>query len=163
MYARDADRSFVNMINIKYSTENRTVLSAQRIGEAKMRDNNIAEKLIKETDNFLRGYRLNRKLLRLDRYEREYFKDEREDFEAFGEVPLARARMFEIRHFIMSLANSDEKLMLYYHYVKGESVERCAELLGISRSSGFRLKKKALALAASARHCPQVYNKSPER
>ena len=46
------------------------------------------------------------------------------------------------------LPNSDEKLLLYYHYVKGENVERCAELLGISRSSGFRLKKRAHEMVA---------------
>ena len=70
------------------------------------------------------------------------------DFEAMGEAPLARARMYEIRHFINSLPNSDEKILLYYHYIKGESIEKCAELLGMSRSSAFRLKRKALILAA---------------
>ena len=67
-----------------------------------------------------------------------------------GEAPLARARMYEIRHLINSLPNCDEKLLLYYHYIKGENVERCAELLGISRSSGFRMKKKALVRAYEA-------------
>ncbi len=97
-----------------------------------------------EMDNYLRGYQINRKLLRLDRYEREYFHINEEDIEAFGEAPLARARMFEIRHFIMGMENGDEKLLLYYHYIKGESVERCGELLGISRSTAFRLKRRAL-------------------
>ena len=105
-------------------------------------------KLIEKTDNYLRGYQTNRKLLRLDRYEKEYFHTDENDFEAYGETPLARARMFEIRHFVMGMQNSDEKLLLYYHYIRGESVEKCSELLGISRSSGFRLKKRALALAA---------------
>ena len=48
----------------------------------------------------------------------------------------------------MSMQNCDEKLMLYNIFVKGHSVERCAELMGISRSSAFRLKKRALVLAA---------------
>ncbi len=103
---------------------------------------------IKQTDNFLKGYQLNRKLLRLDRYEKEYFGGDDSDFESIGEVPLARARMFEIRHFIMDMDNCDEKLLLYYHYIKGESVDRCAELLGISRSSAFRMKKRALVKAS---------------
>lgn len=104
---------------------------------------------IKMAENYLKGYRTNGKLLRLERYEREYFgtKDNC-DFEAMGEVPLARARMYEVRHLINSLPNSDEKLFLYYHYIKGENVERCAELLGIARSSGFRLKKRAHELVA---------------
>lgn len=104
-------------------------------------------KLIEKTDNYLRGYQTNRKLLRLDRYEKEYFHTDENDFEAYGETPLARARMFEIRHFIMSLKNSDEKLMLYYHYIKGESIERCGELLGIGRSTAFRMRRRALIMA----------------
>ena len=103
--------------------------------------------IIKQMDNYLSGYQTNRKLLRLERYEREFFHPNEADFEAFGEAPLARARMFEIRHFIMGINNCDEKLMLYYHYIKGESVERCAELLGISRSTAFRMRRRALLMA----------------
>lgn len=98
-------------------------------------------------EDYLRGYQLNRKLVRLDRYEKEFFHTDEGDIEAFGEAPLARARMFEIRHFIMSMKNSDEKLFLYYHYIRGESVERCGELLGIGRSTAYRLKSRALRLA----------------
>ncbi len=112
-------------------------------------DINIAEKeKIRQVEDYLRGYQLNRKLLRLDRYEREYFHTDEKDIEAFGEAPLARARMFEIRHFIMQIKNCDEKLMLYYHYIKGEPVERCGELLGVSRSTAFRMKARALKMAA---------------
>ena len=101
-------------------------------------------------DNYLKGYGLNSKLLKLERYEKTYFgKCKIEDVEAFGEAPLARARMFDVRHFIMGLENSDEKLLLYFHYIKGEPVEKCAELLGIARSSAFRLKKRALAIAVA--------------
>ena len=114
-----------------------------------MTENKVSEFEIKEADNYLRGYALNMKLLRLDRYERTYFGyRDNEDNTAFNDAPLARARMFEIRHFVMGMQNSDEKLLLYYHYIRGESVEKCSELLGISRSSGFRLKKRALAVAA---------------
>ena len=102
---------------------------------------------IARMDNYLSGYKLNRKLLKLDRYEREYFHTDESDIEAFGEAPLARARMFEIRHFIMGLNNCDEKLFLYYHYIKGESVERCGELLGIGRSTAFRMRRRALLMA----------------
>lgn len=104
----------------------------------------------KALENFLKGYALNRKLLRLERYEKEYFgfdAAEIPDGDILNEAPLARARMFEVRHFILGLANSDEKLLLYYHYVKCESIEKCAELLGISRRSGFRMKNRALDMA----------------
>ena len=104
---------------------------------------------IRMAEDFLKAYRTNGKLLRLERYEREFFGSKDNcDYEAIGEVPLARARMYEVRHLINSLPNCDEKLLLYYHYIKGENVERCAELLGISRSSGFRLKKRAHNLVA---------------
>ena len=102
---------------------------------------------VAEAENYLKGYTLNKKLVYAERYEEEFGSGTREDLELLGDIPLARARMFEIRHFIMDMPNSDEKLMLYYYYVKGEPVERCGELLGISRSSAFRLKAKALALA----------------
>ena len=106
---------------------------------------------IKRAENYLKGYRINGKLLRLDRYEREYFKDKGTvEYESVGEVPLARARMYEVRHFINSLPNCDEKLFLYYHYVKGQNVERCGELLGVSRSTAFRMKKRAHIMAVLA-------------
>ena len=101
------------------------------------------EKLI----NFLRGYSLNRKLLVLDRYEKQFMKASSAEEMLISESSLARPRMYEVRNFIMSLDNSDEKLLLYYHFIKGESVEKCAELLKISRRSAFRLKRRALAFA----------------
>lgn len=117
--------------------------------EAKHKGMTIANEKISvaEAENYLKGYTLNKKLIYAERYEEEFGGGTKEDLELLGDIPLARARMFEIRHFIMDMENSDEKLMLYYHYVKGEPVERCGELLGISRSSAFRLKSKALALA----------------
>lgn len=98
--------------------------------------------------NYLETYSHNRKLLRMDRYEQEFFSDYIcNDTEMPSEAPLARALMFEVRHFILSLPNCDEKLFLYYHYVKGNTVPRCAELLGISDRSAFRMKNRALELA----------------
>ena len=111
-----------------------------------MAKTSVKDTEIQRVENYLKGYMLNQKLLRLDRYERTYF-GYRDSEETIPDTPLARAKMFEIRHFIMELENSDEKLLLYYHYIRGETVERCAELLGISRSSGFRLKKRALCIA----------------
>lgn len=106
---------------------------------------------IRNMENYLKEYRFHSHLLRLDRYEREFFKVPADVDELPGERPLARAKMYEIRHFLMSLPNSDDKLLLYYHYIKGEPIERCAELFGVSRSSAFRMKKRALAVAAAHR------------
>lgn len=57
-----------------------------------------------------------------------------------------RAAMFAIRRSVMRLPESKEKLLLYNHYIRGESLECCAELIGISRRSVFRLKLSALEL-----------------
>jgi DNA-directed RNA polymerase specialized sigma subunit len=105
-----------------------------------------------EVENYLRTYSFYKKLLKLEKYEQEYFErgglPEINVWEDPSGNTVALAKMFEVRHFIMSMQNCDEKLMLYYLFVKGDSVERCAELMGISRSSAFRLKKRAMVLAA---------------
>ena len=102
-----------------------------------------------QINDYLNGYLNFKKLLRLERYEKEYFgaRAVEEDAGLFSELPLARAKMFEVRHFILGLANGDEKLFLYYYYVKGESMSRCAELLGIAERSVYRIKSRALAMA----------------
>ena len=102
-------------------------------------------------ESYLLGYVTNRKMLGAEKYLELYVEEDgflsQIDKELLHEAPLAKAKMFGVRHFIIDLPNGDEKLLLYYHYVKGESVERCAELLGISRRSAFRLKNRALSLA----------------
>ena len=122
------------------------------------RTNTEERERMKRVEDYLKGYQLNRRLLRLDRYEREFFHTDEGDVEAFGEAPLARARMYEIRHFVMGLENCDEKLMLYYHYIKGEPVERCGELLGVSRSTAFRMKARALRKAADCMSAAEKHN-----
>lgn len=56
-----------------------------------------------------------------------------------------KADLFEIRRSIMSMPPSPERLLLIQHYINGNTFEVCAELLGISRRSVFRLRKRALA------------------
>ena len=103
-------------------------------------------------EDYLSGYSSNRLILGAERY-LELYRENKDgllsaiDRDMLNEAPLAKARMFSVRHFILSLPNGNEKLLLYYHYVRGESVERCAELLGISRRSAFRLKNRALNTA----------------
>ena len=117
-----------------------------------MTEEKVLKENIKKIEEYLKGYSLNRKLVELEKYEKEYFgggkEAEWEEQELPADLPLARARMFEIKHFVMALPNCEEKLLLYYHYIKGESMENCAELLGVSRSTAYRIKDKALTLAA---------------
>ena len=108
----------------------------------------INEDIIRQTDTYLKGYMLNRRMLQLNIYENKQSLNSEWEEESPGELSMARARMFEIRHNIMSLDNCDEKLMLYYHYIKGETIERCSELIGVSRSSGFRMNRRGLLMLA---------------
>ena len=68
--------------------------------------------------------------------------------EGLNEEINLRAEMFELRRSILSLPDSKERFFLYNRYIHGRTVENCAELLGISRRSAFRLREKALLLYA---------------
>ncbi len=103
----------------------------------------VSEAQIRAADQYLQSYRLHSRILRLTEHERR-----RGRIDTPWEEAMSRAELFRVRQFIMSLQDSDEKLFLYNHYIRGESVEECAQLLGICRSSGFRLKRRALALSA---------------
>lgn len=105
-----------------------------------------------EIRKFLESYETNRKMLSMMKYEREYFGGEERDREDCLLVPggdevLLRAKMFEVRRFIMGIDEPYIKLILFYHYIRALPVEKCAELLDIGRSSAFRLKRRALAYA----------------
>ena len=117
-------------------------------------DNDKELQYIKRAKEYLEEYTASRRLLEMNEYEKNYFgKAEKGlDFEGRalclpGSEPEIRMKMFTIRRFVLSLGNCNEKLFLFYHYIHGESVERCAELIKISRRSAFRLKKRALAFA----------------
>ena len=110
----------------------------------------IRDKLAEEMLNFLKSYSINKKIIMLNKYEKEYFSAYLG--EECVEIPICdeailKAKMFEVKRFVLSLGNCNEKLILYYHYIKEETVGRCAELIGISRRSGFRLKNRAITYA----------------
>lgn len=103
---------------------------------------------IERVKDFLRSYRMCVEMLSLRRYERRRAKvfeesDWSEDLLGGGEA-YWRARMLEVRALIESMRNGREKLMLYYHYIRGESIEHAADMLGFSRRTGYRVHRKAL-------------------
>ena len=99
---------------------------------------------IEAAREYLGAYRLIEKWLRSNRYEREYF-----GAKPTGDDVFLQAKLFEIRSFIAALPNCREKLFLNCYFVRGHSVEKCAELMDISERSAYRIKKSALLLAAS--------------
>ncbi len=100
--------------------------------------------------DFLAGYQLCLDLLELKRYERrraETFDEpcRCEDVLA-GNEAFWRARMEEIGQAIASLRNGRDKLVLYHRYIRGESVEHAAAILGISRRTAYRAHHRGLAV-----------------
>ncbi len=109
---------------------------------------------VEQVRNFLCGYRLCLDMLNLRRYERTRLRgrpsfDDPCDCEDVlqGSESFWRARMYEVGLLIDGLPNGREKLMLYYHYIQGDSIERISDRLGISRRTGYRLHRRGLALA----------------
>ena len=112
-----------------------------------MRKTSVSEEEIRAMDDYLKGYAFHERMKTMEERECVWFTRGEQASPGRNEISIGRVRQFEIRHFLMGMENSTEKLLLYYHYVKGDSVERCAELLGVARSTAFRMKKRALAVA----------------
>ena len=99
---------------------------------------------------YLEEYRFLHRMLAMNLYEKKYaLRTEAllPEEKIPGGDALIKARMFEIRRFVLSLGNCNEKIFLIYHYLHGLSVEKCAEVMEVSRRSAFRIKKRALTYA----------------
>ena len=109
------------------------------------------EEEIEEVRNFLCSYLLCADMLRMRRYDRKRAKPFDEEFECGelldGNEATWRARMFAIGTVVAKMKNGREKLMIYYHYIRGESVDRAASLMEVSRRTGYRLHQKGLCSA----------------
>lgn len=110
----------------------------------------LQRRRMEEAKSYLDGYRLCREMLQLRQYEKQKAKAFEED-SAGGALILGseagwRARMYEIAAAVDSMKNGHEKLVLYYRYIRGESVEHISEILGVSRRTGYRWHDKGLLL-----------------
>lgn len=78
--------------------------------------------------------------------------DESKRAVAAYEIVCIKTRMREIEDFIESLNIENKwllcKIFLKYHYVLGYTIEECSEKMYVSRSTAYRLKKRALRFAA---------------
>ncbi len=114
--------------------------------------------------SFLESYGTNKKLLSMLEYEEDFFKDEASP-DPFtmpeADTVLIRARMLEVRRYISNIEDGNCKLLLFYHYIRGFPVEKCAELMNIGRTTAFRIKKKALLLGVKEERQGELLKKSP--
>ena len=98
-----------------------------------------------DINRYLRDYRRTYSMLRASSLTKRFSYED--TFSADADEAIFRSKMFEIRSLILSIDQTPEKMLLYYYYVKGFTLERCAKVLGISRRSVYRLKLRALDLA----------------
>lgn len=100
----------------------------------------MSEKETSRGAQMLAEYLLWEKQQKANRYEREFFGRA-----TTGEDAFLQARMYEIRTLWARLPACPEKLFLNLHFFRGHTVEKCAELMGVSRSTAFRLKRRGIA------------------
>lgn len=124
----------------------------------------VSAEELRAAEEYLMSYRHGAKMLSCMRYGREFMGSEvlpedplltvsnsLEIDEADADETVIRARMFGIRQFVSSLkCDANARLLLYWHYIRGVSVTRCAEMMDVSRAGAFRIRKRALEAAARA-------------
>ena len=108
----------------------------------------VSEDEIEEVRQFLCSYQLCLDLLNLRKHERRRAKKFDEPFVCDdvleGSESLWRLRIYEVQELISSMRNCREKVLLYYHYVRSMSIEHAADMIGVSRRTGYRLHRKGL-------------------
>ena len=143
--------------------QNRRLVTTRRINQEELCEDAVA---LCEVRVFLERYAMAVRMLRLCRIDQKMRRNlpGEETFYGCvgGDAVYWEEQMRDIRAFIESLPNESCKLILYYHYIVGMTVERASEELDISRRNAFRLKKKALALAAARLGAWQQTKRQPE-
>ena len=91
--------------------------------------------------SLLKSYPVDAKFIFSQKYAKEYF-------DKYGTLTLSGederlARMNVVESVIDLLKPSNEHTLLHLHYIKDITVEKCAESMGISRRTAFRLLNKA--------------------
>ena len=122
---------------------------------------------LREAEEYLSSYRHGVRMLDCMRYGRQFmgsevlpedpllywsetYEEKTSNLDGADET-IIRARMYGVRQFISELkCDSNTRLLLYWHYIRGVSVTRCAEMMDMSRAGAFRVRKRALECAAKA-------------
>ena len=127
----------------------------------------VSAEELRKAEEYLSSYRHGVRMLDCMRYGRQFmgsevlpedpllywsetYEDRESDLDGADET-IIRARMYSVRQFISELkCDSNTRLLLYWHYIRGVTVTRCAEMMDISRAGAFRVRKRALECAAKA-------------
>lgn len=124
--------------------ENEAALSNEEVELRRRRIENIRD--------YLSGYRVCLDMLDLRKYERRRVRRQEEDCSCedvfSGDEFYWRSRVSEVTTLVQAMKNSREKVVIYYHYIRGESIEHIADFLGVSRRTGYRLHEKGLLSAS---------------
>lgn len=127
----------------------------------------VSAEELRKAEEYLSSYRHGVRMLDCMRYGRQFMGsevlpedpllywsenyEERESELDGADETIIRARMFGVRQFVSELkCDSNTRLLLYWHYIRGVTVTRCAEMMNISRAGAFRVRKRALECAARA-------------
>lgn len=92
-----------------------------------------------EADRYLRSYRRMNSLLRSSRT---FYRLEA-DASCLDEAAI-QAQMYSLRALVLSLDDVQCRALLYNYYIKGYTLEKCAEIIGVSERGVYRLKNRAL-------------------
>lgn len=127
----------------------------------------VSAEELRAAEEYLSSYRHGARMLDCMRYGRQFMGSEflpedpllywSETYDSLeyekpdADESVVRARMYGVRQFIGDLkCDSNARLLLYWHYIRGVSVTRCADMMNISRAGAFRVRKRALESAARA-------------
>lgn len=119
-------------------------------GKRRKKERSLNEREIGYAKNILSEYTVFRKILEARSSHGKAFGNPRflnKERGAFSEMSDAalRVKLFGLRRFILSHPDGDEKLFLFLRYIHGENMSVCAERMGISERTAYRLHKRALA------------------
>ena len=105
--------------------------------------------------SYLESYKMYAKMLEMRESEEKLYSLSNQDAKqaaAAYESVCIKTRMREIEDFIEGLDIESKwlecKIFLRYHYIHGYTIEECSEKMYVSRSTAYRLKKRALRFAA---------------
>ena len=90
-----------------------------------------------DMDRILRSYRKMNEILSTSR---SFFRAGQTEIDETA----VQAEMYSLRAMILAVEDPRERMFLYHYYIKGQTIEMCAKILGISMRSVFRIKNSAL-------------------